>query len=178
MGRLKGLVVPVLEDALERSMALAAGMDSRGYGRAGNLTRGRRAATGALMLLGLCGICVGVYGLLDRTAPRWLAAPMLVIGVVVAALGFVSAGRRVRRTRYRPDHWRVEEIAVAASGILVAVGFYTVLGGDDDIAMVFPDPATMPFVTLPALLIVLVAALPAILAPPPEMSMRVEVEDA
>ena len=34
VGRLRRLVVPVLEDALERSLALAAGMDARGYGRA------------------------------------------------------------------------------------------------------------------------------------------------
>ena len=36
---LRRLVVPVLEDALERSLALAAGMDTRGYGRAGDVTR-------------------------------------------------------------------------------------------------------------------------------------------
>jgi hypothetical protein len=37
-GRVRGLrriLVPVLEDALERSLALAASMDARGYGRAG-----------------------------------------------------------------------------------------------------------------------------------------------
>ena len=34
VGGLRRLVVPVLEDALERSLALAAGMDARGYGRA------------------------------------------------------------------------------------------------------------------------------------------------
>lgn len=174
LGRLKGVVVPVLEDALERSMALAAGMDSRGYGRAGNLTRGRRATTGALMLLGLVGICVGVYGLLDRTAPRWLGEPMLALGVLVAVLGFVSAGRRVRRTRYRPDPWRAAEVAVAACGILVAVGFHTVLADDADIAMMFPDPAQTPYVTTTALLVVLVAALPAVLAPPPELSLTEE----
>ena len=33
LGRLRGVVVPVMEDALERSMSLAAGMDARGYGR-------------------------------------------------------------------------------------------------------------------------------------------------
>ena len=69
VGRLRRLVVPVLEDALERSLALAAGMDARGYGRAGGLTRGRRRLTGALMLAGLCGLCVGTYAVLDRTAP-------------------------------------------------------------------------------------------------------------
>ena len=93
VGRLRRLVVPVLEDALERSLALAAGMDARGYGRAGGLTRGRRRWTGALMLAGLCGLCVGTYAVLDRTAPRVLALPMLALGAVVALLGLVGAGR-------------------------------------------------------------------------------------
>ena len=44
---LRRLLVPVLEDALERSLALAAGMDARGYGRAAGLTPARRRATGA-----------------------------------------------------------------------------------------------------------------------------------
>ena len=43
IGRLRGIVVPVMEDALERSMSLAAGMDARGYGRAGE-PRPRRSA--------------------------------------------------------------------------------------------------------------------------------------
>ncbi len=66
---LRGIVVPVLEDALERSLRLAAAMDSRGYGRAGTATPRSRRATGALMLLGMCGLCAGAYGLLDATAP-------------------------------------------------------------------------------------------------------------
>ena len=44
--RLRRLLVPVLEDALERSLALAAGMDTRGYGRTTGLTPGRRRLTG------------------------------------------------------------------------------------------------------------------------------------
>ena len=177
VGRMKELIIPVLEDALERSMALAAGMDARGYGRAGNLTRGRRSATGALMLAGLTGISVGVYALLDRTAPRWLAEPVVAGGVVVAAAGFISAGNRVRRTRYRADHWHPAEMGVAASGIAVAVGCYTVLGDDADIPMMFPDVATMPFVTMTALAILFVGVLPAVVAPPPELSMRVDDSD-
>ncbi len=50
VGRLRRFLVPVLEDALERSLALAAGMDTRGYGRAGGLGRAQRRTTGALML--------------------------------------------------------------------------------------------------------------------------------
>ena len=36
VGRLRRILVPVLEDAFERSLALAAGMDTRGYGRSGD----------------------------------------------------------------------------------------------------------------------------------------------
>ena len=55
-GRVRGLrrlLVPVLEDALERSLALAAGMDTRGYGRTAGATPRERRTTGGLMLLGL-----------------------------------------------------------------------------------------------------------------------------
>ena len=90
VGRLRRFLVPVLEDALERSLALAAGMDARGYGRAPGLGRGGRLRTGGLLLLGLCGICVGTYAVLDLTAPRVLAVPMLVGGAVAAFVGPVE----------------------------------------------------------------------------------------
>ena len=125
VGRLRRLLVPVLEDALERSLALAAGMDTRGYGRTAGLTPAQRRRTGALMLAGLCGICVGVYAVLDHTAPRILALPMLAVGVLVAVAGLASAGRQVHRSRYRPDRWRLPELVVAASGVMTGiVGWY------------------------------------------------------
>ena len=72
------------------------------------------------MLVGLCGICVGVYAVLDHTAPALLALPMLALGVLVAVIGLASAGRQVQRSRYRPDRWRLPELVVAASGVVVA----------------------------------------------------------
>src|SRR5262245_38599424 len=101
--------IPVLQDALDRSLLLAAGMDSRGYGRIGAVARRTRAITGALLLVGLIGVATGVYGLLDATAPRALGVPMLVGGVIVAGAGFVLSGRRVERTVYRPDPWALPE---------------------------------------------------------------------
>ena len=56
-GRLRRYLVPVLEDALERSLRLAAGMDTRGYGRSAGAPPAERRLTGGLMLLGLCGVC-------------------------------------------------------------------------------------------------------------------------
>lgn len=167
IGRLRGIVVPVMEDALERSMSLAAGMDARGYGRAGDLTASQRRTTGALMLTGLVGICVGTYALLDQTAPRWLVLPGLVGGVALAAGGFWSAGRRVERTRYRPDHWRTEEILVALSGAAVAAGMLGALRGE---ALLRPALDVFPTVTTASLVVVLVGMLAALVSPPPELT--------
>ena len=119
VGRLRRFLVPVLEDALERSLALAAGMDARGYGRAGRPHPGsapddRRADAGRPRSASAS----ASYAVLDRTAPRYLALPMLAVGTVAAVVGLLSAGRRVERARYRPDPWRWPELAVAASGVV------------------------------------------------------------
>ncbi|MGB9012564.1 MAG: heparan-alpha-glucosaminide N-acetyltransferase domain-containing protein, partial [Aeromicrobium sp.] len=156
------IVVPVMEDALDRSMALAAGMDARGYGRAGTATVGERRTTGLLMIGGLVGLCVGVYALLDRTAPRWLVLPCLVAGVLVATAGLVSAGRRVQQTRYRPDPWRVAELVAMACGIATATLVLTTSS-----AVAYPALDVLPQLSVPVLLAVLIAALPAFLTPPP-----------
>ena len=179
VGRLRGIVVPVMEDALERSMSLAAGMDARGYGRAGGLDSTQRRTTGGLMMTGLVGICVGTYALLDQTAPRWLVLPGLLGGVGLAAVGFWSAGRRVHRSRYRPDRWRAAEIGVTLSGAAVAGGVLGVLRGDP---LLHPPLDSLPTVTMTALLIVLLGLGAAFVSPPPVLAQSAatpaEVADA
>lgn len=165
VGRLRRFLVPVLEDALARSLALAAGMDTRGYGRAPGADGRQRAVTGGLLLAGLCGLGVGVYAVLDLTAPRLLALPMLVVGAAVATAGIVSAGHRVERTRYRPDRWLWPELAVSASGVLVGLTFWWLARHLPLVAN--PGVDTAPTLTAGALAGLLVGALPAILAPPP-----------
>ena len=97
------VALPVMTDALDRSLLLAAAMDSRGYGRtAGRGPRRPCAATGALLVGGIVAIAIGSYGLLDSTAPRYLGLPMLLGGVALGWVGVVSSGRRVERSRYRP----------------------------------------------------------------------------
>jgi len=167
VGRLRRYLVPVLEDALERSLRLAAGMDTRGYGRSGDATPAERRVTGALMLAGLCGICVGVYAGLDQTAPRILAAPMLALGVVVAVVGLVSAGRRVARTPYRPDSWQVSELVVMASGVVAAVAMVWV--SRNQVAVAYPGLTSMPALTLAALLAATVGLVAAPAAPEPKL---------
>jgi energy-coupling factor transport system permease protein len=166
-GALRGIIIPVLEDALDRSRALAAAMDSRGYGSTNGLPRRSRRLTGGLVLGGLLGICVGVYGLLDGSTPRYLGAPMLGLGLTAAGIGLRASGQRARRTRYRPDAWRDSEWLVAGSGVLAcAVGFFA---GSVDAINLVPSlyPLSWPQLPLISSIGVLVAALPAVLAPPP-----------
>lgn len=164
IGSLRRIVVPVLEDALERSVALAASMDSRGYGRRGTASVRRRRATGTCLVLGLTGLCIGAYGYLDTTAPRALAWPMLLTGAALAAAGFAAAGHGVVRSHYRPTRWTPAAVATAASGFGAAT-LMTLAARE--LPVVLPGPATLPLVSWTALAAVAVGALPAVVTPPP-----------
>ena len=167
VGRLRRTLVPVLEDALERSLALAAGMDTRGYGRSSGAGRGARRTTGALLLAGLVGLCVGSYAVLDTTAPRWLALPMLGLGLLLAAAGLRSAGRRADRTTYRPDPWRWPETGVALSGLVAGAACWWV--GRADPFLAYPDLTGMPQVAPLALVGALAGLAAAVVAPAPRV---------
>ena len=165
IGALRRIVVPVLEDALDRSLDLAAGMDARGYGRRGSTTAGQRRLTGTLLLAGLIGLCVGAYAVLDSTVPRWLGGPLLLVAVVAAVAGVASAGARVERTRYRPDLWRLPETLVALSG--AAACALVVVVAHRTPAVAFPVPALLPPLTLLGLAVAVVALVPLLVVPDP-----------
>jgi energy-coupling factor transport system permease protein len=169
---LHSIAIPVLADALDRSLMLAAAMDSRGYGRTGRATAASRRATAALMVTGMLGLCVGAYGLLDGTAPRFLGVPAIAAGLVVCCAGLALGGRRVTRTRYRPDPWLAPEWVVSACGVASAVLLY--LGTGYSAAALNPSFYPLQFPPLPAapVLAILVAAIPAFAAPPPPRSSR------
>ena len=63
------VALPVLQDTLDRSLLLAASMDSRGYGRRTAAVGSSRPTAAALSLGGLLGAAVGVFGVLDTEAP-------------------------------------------------------------------------------------------------------------
>jgi len=169
---LRGVAIPVLEDAFERSLRLAAAMDSRGYGRVGGASPRSRRGTAALLLAGMLGLCAGAYGLLDGSAPGLFGLPALAAGAVLCGLGLALGGRRVRRTQYRPDPWRLPEWGVVVCGAVPAVVFLAAFGAG--VAALDPSAAPLRWPALPAVpaLAVLLAGLAAVIAPPPVRSRR------
>jgi energy-coupling factor transport system permease protein len=163
---LVGILIPVLEDALHRSLSLAAAMDARGYGRSAHVPARERHLTGALVIGGLIGVCIGAYGVLDETVPPLLGLPMLIAGTLAAIVGFAVGGRRLDRTTYRPDPWTGAETLVAATGIAAAV--FVFIAGAIDPGALQPSlvPLSWPELSPLATIGILIAALPAWLAPP------------
>jgi len=168
---IRAIAMPVLHDTLERSFQLAAAMDSRGYGRVGTVPPRVRRVTTILLLAGLLGLCTGLYGLLDTTIPRLLGAPMLAAGIGLATAGLLLGGRRVHRTRYRPDRWAFAEWVTALSGCAAAVAM--IVAGSHDASALNPSIFPPAWPTLPVLpaAAILLAVLPAVLTPPPPIAV-------
>ncbi|WP_443742959.1 energy-coupling factor transporter transmembrane component T [Streptomyces purpurogeneiscleroticus] len=158
--------LPVLEGALERSVALAAAMDARGYGRSAQVPRAVRHTTTALTLGGLLGICAGTYGLLAAQGAGY-GLPVLAAGLAAALAGLWLGGRRSVRTRYRPDRWGPRAWLVAGSGVAVAA--LMIRAGSYAPAALHPPavPLTAPELPLWPALSVLVGLVPAFVAPVP-----------
>lgn len=175
------IALPLFAGSLERSVALAASMDSRGYGRAAGQSRRTRRLNATLLVTGLLGVCIGLYALLAGGNPGLGGAdvwgwPMLIAGAALAAAGSIWAGRRVTRTRYRPDPWQWPEWVVSLSGLLPAAVFVA-LGSDAD--LIGPaSPPGLPGVPVAAFAAVLVALAPAMVAPPLPTTRPVQHEVA
>lgn len=161
---LRAITVPVLEDALERSLRLAAAMDSRGYGRVGTATARSRRLTATALLAGMVGLCIGAFGLLDAGAPGYLGVPCLVGGCLLCVGGLAVGSRRVHRTSYRPDVWRGAEWAAVGCGLVAAVAFLTT-----DLGVLQPATSPLQWPPLPPAPTIglLVAALAGVITPAP-----------
>ena len=160
---LRGLAVPVLEGALDRSVDLAAAMDARGFGRRSAMSRGVHVVVAGCVLGGATAIAASSYALVDTSAPSGLGLPVLLAGAALVASGLVVGASRGGRTRYRPDPWRLPEWIVLACGVATVI----VLANTATSAL-FPStsPPRLPALPLSALLAVGFAVLPALLAPP------------
>lgn len=160
------LAGPVLDAALDRSVALAASMESRGFARTQTSSTARRRVLAALSLGGLAAVVVGMFLMLGTGGPT--PGTLVLAGLGVAAvLAALLTGHRTGRTRYRLDPWRWPETVLVTGGVLAVAGTWwaqaTVPGAmTPDPSVVLPDP---PLVACAGILL---AALAAVATPPVE----------
>ncbi|MCM2388723.1 CbiQ family ECF transporter T component [Streptomyces albipurpureus] len=169
IGAIAQIGLPVLEGALERSIAIAASMDARGYGRSAQVPPAVRHTTTALTLGGLLGVCAGSYALLTAEGGSY-ALPLLFIGLITAVAGLRLGGRRSVRTRYRPDRFGPRSWCVAGSGAAVAVLMIWAGGYAPDALHPSVVPLVVPALPLWPALSILIGLLPAFIAPVPPLS--------
>lgn len=166
VGAVLQIGLPVLEGALERSVAVAASMDARGYGRTAQVPPAVRRTTHVLTLGGLLGVCAGTYGLLAAQGAVH-GLPLLLAGLLAALAGLRLGGRRSVRTRYRPDRWGARAWLVAASGAAVAAAMVWAGAAAPDALRPGVVPLTAPVLPLWPAAAVLIGLLPAVVAPLP-----------
>lgn len=113
-GRLVRLVVPVLERGMERAVALAESMDSRGFGHA---PAGRSETASAWFGLGALVALGGAFAALVGRASG--AANLLgVLGAALALVAVTLASRGSSRVRYRPRRMTRGDWSIALVSVL------------------------------------------------------------
>jgi energy-coupling factor transport system permease protein len=162
---LRGVAVPVLEGALDRSLQLATSMDARGYGRRNPSKSTVRQLATAVTALGLALAAVGVYGVINSGSLLGLGLPIVAVAVVLCVFGLAVSGKRSPRTRYRPDPWRLPECCVVASGV-VALGTMTLARALDAAGTTVSFyPLALPALPIVPIIGIMLAAAPALLVP-------------
>ena len=123
---LRSLFVPVLEDAFERSMSLAASMNSRGFGyRASNSLTGIFWQRLLLSLSLLCASVATYFLLATDSALIGLISFALSLGCLTVAIRLTS--KRVKITRLYPQKWSAMDLIVLVTA--AAVAMLALIGG-------------------------------------------------
>ena len=149
---LERVVVPVLSGAVERSFAIATGMEARGFGATHAVTRG--AAPLTVGAVGAAG--AALLAVLDPAWPRWSAPALALLAGVLTWLALRGGAEGRRTTLYRPPRWTPVSLGLVACG---AVG--AALVATASVGVRVPTPDAWLALSGGLLVAVVVAAVPA-----------------
>jgi len=175
------LIMPLLANGLERAIQLAETMEARGFGSAMDRTSRRRVLLDQLgTLLALLGLLAGLFVVAFVPAQATWGWILAIIGAVAMLVIFALQGRRVRRTRYRRPPWSWRDMAVIAASAFVVVGVVAAKLVAPETLYYSPYPPNSllpPFDPLVGAVLLLLA-LPAVLAPSSEQPTATNVQPA
>ena len=124
---LNSVLIPILEDTVGRSMALAASMDARGFGRTGTMSKIQVFTSRAGSLIAVTLFAVGSYLLLTGVAVEvWLLT--FAFGLAGFAISLRVSSLTQIKTKFRPDKWRrIDFVVVAVAAAIASVSLTGVL---------------------------------------------------
>lgn len=122
LGSMAGLIIPVLEDSIDSSLALAASMDARGFGRRGQLTRFQLLLARGSALSAIALLTIGSF-LLLMGASVFAALLILAIGISSAFITVRINSSAHIRTQYKKRKLVLSDyFAIAFTAIAVGLG--------------------------------------------------------
>ncbi len=124
LGAMAGTVIPVLEDAIDGSLSLAASMDARGFGRKGEQTKTQVVASRVVSLMTIVLISVGIFLLLTSSENQLPAILVLSLGVLASYFTIKLNSKASLRTRLKPEKWQFPDyllLAFSATFLILAL---------------------------------------------------------
>jgi energy-coupling factor transport system permease protein len=118
LGQMAGTVIPVLEDAIDSSLALAASMDARGFGRRGELSPRELFIARSSSLVGIALLGIGSF-LLLAGGTQVIALALIVLGLAASYLMIRLNSKAKIRTRYQPERFGMQDFAVLLIAIVI-----------------------------------------------------------
>ncbi|MDR0505058.1 MAG: energy-coupling factor transporter transmembrane protein EcfT [Bifidobacteriaceae bacterium] len=119
---IKMIALPVLAEALDRALVLAAAMESRGHGLAKPLPSRQRRLASVAAMAGLAAAAGGVLVVISRGGSSWPGWLAVLLGLVCLAWAGHLLGRRVQVSQYRPVKAVLSDWLVGACGWLAPLG--------------------------------------------------------
>jgi energy-coupling factor transport system permease protein len=123
-----GIVVPLLEDTVQRSLDLAASMDARGFGRRGKQSAFLANTSRFTSMVGLVAMAIAVYLLLASDSPIWMAALLVLASMIAFVITIRIAGNQSTRSRLvlETRTWRDYLALVASLALLLLLAAFRV----------------------------------------------------
>jgi len=124
LSQLAGIVIPVLEDAIDSSLALAASMDARGIGRKGQMTNLQITIARSSSLSAIALLAIGSFMLLSGGI-QVLGVLLIVLALVATFISVKITSKANIRTRYEPTKFSSTDwmlIALAIALVIAALG--------------------------------------------------------
>lgn len=162
-GRLVRLTVPIVESGLERALALAESMDSRGFARNAP-GRGEQAA-GWLGLASMLALGAAFVALVGRASTLALAAGLA--GLVGLAVAVLISSRAAAPSRYRPRRAARADVVVAVTAMAAPGGLSLLSALGDTTLSWAPYPIRFPPLSFGAVACLALLAAPVVVRPLP-----------